>query len=92
MIKYTPIADRQFTGLLDKNKKEYSHKDIFNIPCSNAGCRSYVIGHSHVVEWNFGGWGFYDKLQRWAFLYKYAKDGEIIGNIYENAELLKSYL
>lgn len=72
--------DQQFTGLLDKNGKEIYEGDIF---------MDDEDGTCNFVEWNdaFGGWGTNewflpkDLVEQTPFL-------EVIGNIYENPELL----
>ena len=84
---------QQFTGLLDKNGKEIFEGDIF--PCLYAfdGC----IEHEMIVEYNEPRAGFFP---RWDYS-KCQQKGvektmhdltnlEIIGNIYENPELLKN--
>lgn len=82
----------QFTGLLDKNGKEIYEGDIF--PCLYAfdGCTDHVM----VVEYNEPRAGFFP---RWDYSKCHQKGVqktmhdlsslEIIGNIYENPELLK---
>lgn len=82
----------QYTGLKDKNGKEIYEGDIF--PCLYAfdGCTDHVMH----VEWNNERSGFFP---RWDYA-KCNQKGvtktmydlinlEIIGNIYENPELLK---
>lgn len=59
----------QFTGLKDKNDKEFFHKDTF-----------IISDVKYIVEENFGGWGFYDENQTWTWLYKVSAIAEIIGD------------
>jgi uncharacterized phage protein (TIGR01671 family) len=70
----------QYTGSKDKNRKEAYHKDIFLINNHNK---------PYVIEWNFGGWGYYNENQIWIFLYRLRDKFEIIGNKFENPELIK---
>lgn len=82
IAEYTPdIIALQYTGLKDKHGKEGYHKDILK-----------GFGRLWVIEWqseearflimpyagNISNWKFMDELHRM----------EIIGNIYENPELL----
>ena len=78
--KFIPL---QFTGLHDKNSKEEYHKDIVKSNLCNS------IG---VIEWD-------DKVGSWYYQWQDGKktyprenydvlDEEVIGNIYENPELL----
>ena len=80
----------QYTGLKDKNGKEiyegdileYKHKDIFE--------KIYVVG---IVKWIMGGFFFKkskEVIDEWwtANLIYYKKDIKVIGNIYDNPELL----
>lgn len=76
----------QFTGLQDRNGKEVYEGDI--IKCTR-GCQ-------HVVEWvkSYGGTftggmpAFY--LSGLNIGYSWTEEEEIIGNIYENPELLEA--
>jgi len=70
-----PETIGQFTDLHDKNKKEYCHKDLFR-----------HMGNIYCVEYNFGGYGFYAKNQKWEWLYFVSNTSEIIGNVYDNPE------
>ena len=74
----------QFTGLLDKNGKEIYQGDIMEIPFDEKGKVFEVVwakdgwwanGYSHFD------WDLKDTVE-W-------EKGKVIGNIYENPELLK---
>lgn len=70
----------QVTGLLDKNGKEIYEGDIVR-----DGSEIFA------VQWvaDTGAWGILDSDESMAWLGDYNISCEIIGNIYENPELLK---
>jgi len=80
-----PESIMQFTGLLDKNGKGIYHHDIFR---SNKGKLFEVVWSNKKHGWAVHYIGNPDhnpyKSMNWAI-----NNGEIIGNIYENPELLK---
>jgi len=65
----------QFTGLKDKNGKEIYEGDIFE------------FDYPMEVLWDMGSWVVKTKKGS-SLLFGYTTEGEIIGNIYENPELL----
>lgn len=74
----------QFTGLKDKNGKEIYEGDIF---------QDEEDGSCEFVEWDneFGGWS----TQAWYSVGEFAQAAErleVIGNIYENPELLNNHV
>lgn len=75
----------QFTGLLDKNDVEIYDKDIVSVVDDD---KFYIKDGNYPVEWNEGmaGWGVTWEHGRIALA---VLELEVIGNIYENKELLK---
>jgi hypothetical protein len=70
----------QFTGCRDQNKREIYSGDIFR--------RGDSIG---VIEDGADGWfiSWHANPENWnAELYIHAEEGEVIGNIYENPDLV----
>jgi len=67
---------QQFTGLKDINGKEIYEGDILDTKC--------------VVSFNDGMFGIFDKHNYMGLNSYMSKFREVIGNIYENPELLQS--
>lgn len=88
---YFDIKLLQYTGLKDKNNKEVYEGDI-----------AYLYHEKCIISWHLGGWilnrvnkSKYDRLLS-GFLAKringqyYSNNIEVVGNIYENEELLEN--
>jgi len=79
---------RQFTGLKDKNGREIYEGDIIESKSWGSGAR--LKNPYHFVEWGKCGWvatGYNGNMKVSPDL-TIKSDFEIIGNIYENPELL----
>lgn len=83
-IKVYPHTVGQFTGLHDKNGKEIYEGDLL---------RSAETGNIFTVEWVERSAAFkireHHNGKRWMFGYDASRKFDVIGNIYENPELLK---
>lgn len=80
----------QYTGLKDKNRKEIYEGDCFEIKSNSTEHKGNKIGIAWVI-WNDSelGWRLSDNRESGEYnIYWFAKNCEIIGNIYENPELL----
>ncbi len=77
----------QFTGLLDKNKKEIFEGDICKIPKQWWHPREDKAEkkYQYVIKFEDGAFGKFNEGD-WSVS---KDDHEVIGNIYENPELLK---
>lgn len=71
----------QFTGLHDKNGKEIYEGDIVSIEAIKSRINKVVEWNSERACWDAGG---ENRIDLYAFCYC-----EVIGNIYDNPELLK---
>lgn len=83
MLEYSNIEYiiEQFTGLKDKNNKEIYEGDI----CKGEYCASNAGIYKNLIKWDIQSACFEfanSPLWTWEYL-------EVIGNIYENPELLK---
>ena len=79
-VEFNDVEFMQYTGLKDKNEKEIYEGDIFHI-----GSKKNL----YVVEWiDCGLKGRQIKNISWIGLDYWKDDIEVIGNIYENPELL----
>lgn len=72
----------QYTGLLDKNGKEIYDGDIVNYDSNN-----FVNGLNGLIEWVGSGFYLAKHIPIFEIIKKF-NDVEIIGNIYENPNLL----
>lgn len=75
----------QFTGLLDKSGKEIYEGDIINFDPLKSNYKPFI----GVVTYSEFGTRFIGRVEDWGDYQFYGKETEIIGNIYENPELLK---
>ena len=83
-----PESVGQFTGLLDKNGNKIFELDVVKIYQPHS--KTY---HSHIVKWDnlWSCFGLFENNNKWCKEYDWVKikEIEIIGNIYDNPELLQ---
>jgi uncharacterized phage protein (TIGR01671 family) len=87
-INFNGMPVRQYTGLKDKNGTESYAKDIIDFIGSDG------FGGRYIVDWNddeakFSVYRAYDNGLTMFTVQEILATGEVIGNIYENPELLK---
>ena len=87
------LVQMQYTGLKDKNGKgrETYHQDILRIGDGYSGDH-FEKGGAFIIEWFDDGWGIASKDGEYFYsLFEaiYNRGAEVIGNIWENGELLK---
>ncbi|WP_413527394.1 YopX family protein [Marinilactibacillus psychrotolerans] len=74
---YSTLSIMQYTGLKDRNGKEIYEGDVIK---ASIECGILVTGQ---VYWNYGA------LEVQGYVFKQLNNLEVIGNIYENPELLE---
>lgn len=72
----------QYTGLKDKNGVEIYESDVIHIGLDDEDCTVEYHDDRYVGKWNKSGF----RTDLWQLI----KDNEIIGNVYENSELLNA--
>lgn len=85
---YTDIELMQFTGLKDKNGREIHESDIVRTGNDNIGDPEPMIGQVIMRE---GSWLIENEKKQEAMeLFSEITSREVVGNIYENPELLEA--
>ena len=78
----------QFTGLRDKNGVDIYEGDIVIIKEITLPSRTLIVNKA-VVGWDYNAWIVESVCGHYHGDIRNAKSYEVIGNIYENSELLK---
>ena len=81
-MRGTTLQLMQYTGLKDKNGKEIYHFDILSLPMRFHGDHTLKPSIA-VMQWEHDGWYVEDQGECGY------SEMEVIGNIYENPELLE---
>lgn len=84
---YDEFKLMQFTGLKDKNGKEIYEGDIVRFTLTDGF--SYVVGEDGVVKYKIGAFYILNGLTEYLISNINTKDIEVVGDIYNNLELLE---
>lgn len=84
---YEEFKLMQSTGLKDKNGKEIFESDIVKFTITNGF--DYVVDEYGVVTYKQGAFFIVKDFAEYLISYVYTKEVEVIGNVYENQELLE---
>ena len=84
---YNGVILMQSTGLKDKNGKEIFEGDIVKFTITNGF--DYVVDEYGAVTYKQGAFFIVKDFAEYLISYVYTKEVEVIGNIYENQELLE---
>ena len=90
-LKYIDLM--QYTGLRDKNGKEIYEGDIISADFDGEGMLFEVAWNNNAMAWDIKDKNgvFYFDIYENGSPFKFLKNIKVIGNIYENPELLKGW-